>query len=943
MKPRVVLGVGVVGLAVGLMLSVGLAMPAGAQTFAPTDSLPFDKNVKTGTLANGLKYYIRVNHKPEKRALLRLVVNAGSILEGDDERGFAHFVEHMAFDGTKNFPKKALTNYLESIGMRFGPELNAYTSFDETVYMLEVPTDSAGVIDKAIEILADWAQNVSFDDDEIDKERGVVIEEWRQGQGAGMRILQKELPVILKDSKYASRIPIGTKEVIESFSHQALRDFYKTWYRPDLMAVVAVGDFDPQRIEALIGDRFSPMQLSASRKPREVFPVPDQDQFLSVVATDPEMPQTVIALYHRLNMEPRRTVAGYKAILIEDLYNRMLGARLLELTQRADPPFTYATSSKARFIRAKQFYQLSATAREDGILLGLESLVVSAERVRRYGFTATELERQKDQLLRSFEKAYSEKDKTESSIWASKYVAAYLYNDPIPGIENTYQLAKQLVPEITLDDVNHLADQWTSDKNSVLVLQAPQKPGLVVPSEQQLLAAVADAKAKDIKPYEDKVSQEPLVQQPPAPGKVTSEQVNANLGLTEWTLANGVRVLLKPTDFKNDDIQIWGYSPGGTSLASDSAFISAASAATVVGQSGVGRFDFIELRKRLSGKIANVSPDIDELIENLRGSASPKDVETMFQLVYLYFVAARLDSSAYLSYKSRMEPYLKNRGASPDAAFEDTISATLTQYHPRRPLWNLGTLAKMDLGTCYNFYRDRFADASDFTFILVGAFDLEHIRPLVETYLGGLPSIRRNETWRDVGVRFPAGIIKKDVRKGLEPRSRVSLTFAGPASWSLQSNYDLGAMGDALRIKLREAIREDQSGSYDIDLTASSWKLPYEGYNVTIDFGCDPKRVDELVGDVFAQIDSLAAAPLPESYITKVKETERRELEVELKQNGYWLSSLWFYDFYKLDKDDILKAPERIDGLTAQAIQAAAKTYLRRDNYVQVVLDPAEK
>jgi len=925
---------------IGFLLCSALARPISAQPFAPADTLPIDKNVKIATLANGLKYYIRVNHRPDRRALLRLVVNAGSVLETDDQRGLAHFVEHMAFNGTKNYPKQALTNYLESLGMRFGPELNAYTSFDETVYMLEVPTDSADVIGKGLDILADWAHNISFDDAEIDKERGVVIEEWRQGQGAGMRILEKQMPVLFKDSRYAVRVPIGSRDVLETFPHEAVRDFYRTWYRPDLMAVIAVGDFDPAWIEALIRDRFSPMPLPADRKPRGIFPVPDNKEFLAVVATDPEMAQTAVAVYHKLPVEPRKTVAAYRGMLIEDLYNRMLNSRLLELTQRADPPFVHAFSGKARFIRAKQFYQLGAVVREDRVLLGLETLLVGAERVRRFGFTETELDRQKDQMLRSYEKAYIERDKTESSIWAGKYVSGFLYDDPIPGIENTYELAKQLVPEVTLQEVNRLADLWTANENNVVVVQAPERPGLVIPSEQQLLAAIADARTMDITNYEDKVSLEPLVDELPTPGKVTSEKVTSDLGLTEWTLSNGARVILKPTDFKNDDVQFWGFSPGGTSTAADDAYIPASSASSLVGLSGLGRFDFIELRKRLSGKIVNLAPDIDELAENLRGSASSRDMETLFQLVYLYFVAARLDSSAYLSYKARMEPYLRNRYADPDAAFSDTLAVTLTRHHPRRPVYNLGMLDKMDLATSYEFYKDRFADASDFTFVLVGAFDPDQIRPLVETYLGGLPSIGRKETWRDIGIRPPTGIIRKEVRRGLEPRSRVSLTFTGPITWSIQANYDLESMTDALRIKLREVIREDEGGTYNVDVGASSWRLPNEAYTVSISFGCDPNRVGELVGEVFAQIDSLAEVPPAETYVAKVKETQRRELEVDLRQNGYWLSTLWYYDFNHVDRAEILKAPERIEGLTAQAIQAAAKKYLRKDNYVQVVLYP---
>jgi zinc protease len=926
-----------------ILLCFALSQDLAAQTHSPDEALPVDKNVTIGTLDNGLKYYIRVNHKPEKRALLRLVVNAGSVLENDDQQGLAHFTEHMAFNGTTNFAKQELVNYLESIGMRFGPEINGYTSFDETVYMLEVPTDSAGVVEKGIQILADWAHNISFDDAEIDKERGVVIEEWRLGQGAGMRMMQKELPFLLKNSKYADRIPIGKKEVLESFPHETLRAFYGDWYRPDLMAVIAVGDFDAGRIEALIKDRFSAIPLPRDRKPRALFPVPDHDEILAVVVPDPEATQTTVSIYHKLPVELRKTVADYRRSLIEDLYNSVLNARFLELTQKPDPPFVYAFSDKARFIRTKEFYVLGAATREDGIGLGLETILTEAERVSRFGFTQTEMDRQKDQMLWNYEKAYNERDKTESSVWAGKYVTSYLYDDPIPGIEYTYDLTKQIIPDIKLEEVNSLAAEWTSDKSNVVVAEAPEKEGLILPAEGDLLALMTSVMAKEITAYEDKVSQEPLVESPPVPSAVMSEKVVDDLGVREWTLANGVRVILKPTDFKNDEIQFRGFSAGGTSLAPDEKYVPAWFASTLVGLSGVGKFDYIELRKRLSGKVVNVTPYVDELSETVRGSASPKDIETMFQLIYLYFTSSRLDSVAYLSYKSRMEPWLKNKDADPEAAFSDTLSVTLSQYHPRRPVLTLATLDKMNLQVSYDFFKDRFADASDFTFVFVGAFDLEKTRPLVETYLGGLPSIRRSETWRDVGVEPPSGVIKKEVKKGIEPKSRVNLTFAGAFDWSFQNSYDLGSMADALRIKLREVIREAEGGTYDVSVGASSWKFPDEQYNVTIDFGCDPGRVNELTGIIFAEIDSLGTFPLEETYVTKVKEAQRREWEVNLKQNGFWLGTLAYYNFFGLPESEIMKYADRVEGLTAKAIETIAQRYLTRKNYVEVILLPEGK
>jgi zinc protease len=904
--------------------------------------MPVDKNVTVGTLANGLKYYIRVNHRPEHRALLRLVVNVGSVVENDDEQGLAHFTEHMAFNGTKNFPKQALTNYLESIGMRFGPEINGYTGFDQTVFMLEVPTDSAGVIEQGMQILADWACNISFDDTEIDKERGVVIEEWRLGQGASMRMMYRELPVLLRGSRYADRIPIGRKEILESFKPETLRDFYRRWYRPDLMAIVAVGDFDPARIEALIGDRFAAISRPPGAEPRPSFPVPDNVEPLAVVVTDKEATQSSVSLYHKLDVESRRTVADYEKTLIGDLYNDMLNARLVELAQQAEPPFVYAFSDKGRFIETKEFYTLGAAVKDDALASGLRAVLVEGEKAKRFGFTRTEMDRQKDQMLRNFEKAYSERDKTESSTWADKYIASFIYGEPIPGIEYTFEMAKQLIPRITLENLNALAVAWMSDKSNVVVAEAPRKQGLTVPSERDLLAIVAEVRAQDVTPYEDKVSEAALVGRPPVPSAVATVTQADDLGIIEWNLANGVRVMLKPTDFKNDEIQFLGFAPGGTSLAADDAYVPAWLAPVLVSQSGVGKFDFVELRKRLTGKVVTVNPEMDEISESLRGSASPQDVETMFQLIYLYFTAARLDSVAYLSYRSKMEPWLRNRGADPGAAFADTISVTLSRHSPRRPLLTTGLLDKMNLKASYDFYRARFADASDFTFVIVGAFEPAKIKPLVETYLGGLPSIRRHETWRDVTIKRPTGVIKKVVRKGVNPKSQVNLTFTGSFDWSLQASYELTAMADLLRIKLREILREDEGGTYDVSIGVSTRKFPQQEYSVGISFGCDPKRVDELAGMVLAEIDSLAASPPPDSYVTKVKEAQRREWEVSLKQNGYWVATLRLFDFYGLPRSDIMKYGEQVDALDAAAIRRAAGRYLRKDNFVEVELLPEQ-
>jgi zinc protease len=914
-----------------------------AQEISLTDKLPVDNKIIIGTLENGIKYYIRHNEKPEKRIELRLAVNAGSVLENEDQQGLAHFAEHMAFNGTKNFKKHEIIDYLESIGMRFGADINAYTSFDETVYILQVPTDSTGMMEKGFQILKDWAFNVSFEQDEIDKERGVVIEEWRLGRGANARIRDKQFPTLLKNSVYALRLPIGKKEILEGFQYETLKNFYKDWYRPDLMAVIAVGDFDTKRIEDLIKENFSNIQGPENPRERKLFPIPDHQEVLFTIASDPELTQTGLQIYFKQDVQPQDMVKDYRRTLIENLYNGMLNERLNELSQQSDPPFLYAYSAKGRFIRSKEFYYLGAGVKEDGIQKGLETILTEAERVKKFGFTATEFERQKSEMLANIERAYKEKDKTESDAFASEYIRNFLTDEPIPGIEFEYKLYNEFLPGISLEEVNKLAGEWVTDNNLVVAVSTPEKAGLKIPDESELKNIFDEVNKKQITAYEDKFSNLPLVENIPAPAKIVNEKEYPELGVTEWQLENGVKVFLKPTDFKNDEILFQGFSSGGTSVVPDEDYIPAITASPLVQLSGVGNFSYIELQKLLTGKVVSVNPGFGELSENVSGSSTPKDIETMFQLIYLFFNSPRIDSSSYLSYIERVRSYLKNRSLNPESAFQDTLEVTLSQYHPRRQPWTEKMIDKMNMSKSLEIYKDRFADASDFTFVFVGNFTVDSIKPLIQSYIGGLHSTKREENWKDLGIDPPPGIVKKEVDKGLEPKSRVSIIFSGPFDWSSESRYNLTSMIDVFRIKLREVLREDKGGTYGVGIGANPQKYPDEEYTINISFGCAPERVEELTGSIFQLIDSLKNYPVDEIYLTKVKETQKRQWEVDLKENNFWLRNLWYYNFYDLDLSEFLNYPEIVDGLSLEDIQQTAQKYLNVDNYVNIILYPEKK
>lgn len=907
------------------------------------ETLPVGPDVEKGQFDNGITYYIRKNHKPENRAELRLVVNAGSILENDKQQGLAHFTEHMAFNGTKHFEKQELVDYLESIGMRFGPDINAYTSFDQTVYMLQLPTDSTDVMEKGFQVLEDWAHLLSFDYEEIDKERGVVKEEWRLGRGADARMREEQYPVLFQGSRYAERLPIGKKAVIDTFDYSILTDFYNDWYRPDLMAVIAVGDFDTHHIKSLLTGHFAGMSPKPDATERTLYPVPDHEETLFAIASDPEATRSSVSIYFKRKPDPDKIVADYRKSIVEALYHNMFNQRLSELTQQADPPFIYGYSGAGQFVRTKAFYYLSAMVQDNGIPRGIEALLTEAERVKKYGFTPGEFQRQKKSIMRSKEKAYKERNKTESRRYASEYIRNYLYEEPIAGIEYEFEVYKQYVPTIQLEEVNRLAANLITEGNRVIMADSPEKEGLTVPSDADLQAVIDSVDSKQISAYVDDVKDQPLMSKAPDPSPIVSDTSFAELGISKWTLGNGINVLVKPTDFKNDEVRFTAFSYGGTSHVPDSNLVAAETATNVVEQGGLGDFSQIQLQKLLSDKVVNVSPYIGELSEGISGSASPQDLQTLFELIHLYFTSPRRDSTAFQSFKTRMKGVYANRSARPETAFRDTLTATLTQYHPRYEPWSLETLDAMDLGKSMRIYKERFADAGDFTFVFVGNFAPDTLKSYVERYIGCLPDVPGEEMWRDVTYTYPSDVIEKTVRKGMEPKSLTSIAFTGEFVWNRENRYIANALTDYLRIKFRERIREDLGGTYGVRVNSRFPHWPKERYKIEISFGADPERVQNLSEQIFAEIDSLKEFGVGEEYLQKIKEIDLRNHETNLKENRYWLNQIEFAMFHHTDPMNILTYTDMVKNLTAKDIQNAAQKYLNTDDYVQVTLYPEKQ
>jgi len=912
-----------------------------AQDFDLQTPLPVDSVVKTGRLDNGLTYYLRHNGKPEKRIELRLAVKAGSICENDQQKGLAHFTEHLAFNGTKNFKGNELVNVLEEMGVKFGADLNAYTSFDETVYKLQVPSDRTDLVDKAFQALEDWAHQVTFDEKAIDDERGVIVEEWRLGLGAEDRMLKKYLPVLLKGSHYAERLPIGDMDVIRNAPYSELRKFYRDWYRPDLMAVVVVGDFPIKEMESKVKQYFTALTNPAGTPQRLQHDIPGNVEPLIAVVTDRETTANIVQLLVKHPKMVEKTVGDYRNMLVQQLYNGMLNKRFNEIAQEPDAPFMFAGCDYSGFLGQVDTYSSYAVAKENEIGEALEVLLLENERVKKFGFTQTELEREKLEILISYSQAAKEADKINSDRLADEYVRNFTEQEPIPGIitENAY--AQKFVPDITAEEVNRLAAKWLTDENICLIVMAPEKNDIAIPTESDLLQIMKESKQVQLTEYVDEVSDEPLLSEKPAGSRVFRRKDDVNFGYTELHFLNGVQVILKSTDFKNDQILFAGFSPGGTSLYLNEDYMSAIMATNIVGMSGLGEFDQIALGKKLAGNTASLSPYISEIYEGVTGSAAPNDLETMLQLNYLYFTEVRRDEKAFNTLISQLKNQVANMRANPLYAYMDTLYKVMTSNHPRTV--TIPTEEQIDrirLDNALYIFNDRFADAGDFKFVMVGNFNINKLIPLLETYLGGLPSKRRVEKWRDVTPRFPEGVTKLEFVRNSEEQSRVNIAMKGAFKWDLKERVCLLMMKDILNIKLRETMREDQGGVYGVNVSLSMSRHPRQQYLLEFDWGCSPENVDKLIATVFEEAQKLKTAGATETDLNKVKETLIRERETAMKENSYWLQVLLntYRQGDKLMTFDEYK--KLINSVKTKDIRRVAQQYFNETNYVEGRLMP---
>lgn len=915
--------------------------PAAAAQQIKGDVIPVDQAVIIGKLPNGLTYYIRKNVEPKNRAELYLVNKVGSVLENDPQQGLAHFTEHMAFNGTRDFPKNELVDYLQKSGVKFGADLNAYTSFDETVYQLPLPTDSTKIFEKGFSILANWAGYVSFDTDQINSERGVVLEEERlRGKNAQQRLQQQWMPVVLNNSRYSQRQPIGKVDILKNFKPETIKSFYHDWYRPDLQAVVVVGDFDPKRVEQLIKDNFSALKNPANERVRTKYTVPFEAGTKVKITTDKEFPYTVAQIYIKHPEDKDKTTTGYLRGIRISIFNQMLNNRLAELTQKADPPFLLGQVSYGGFLGGQDaLTEVTFAKSADQLKLAIDAVLTETERARKFGFTESEFERAKEATMVGMENAWKERDKTKSVSFVGEYQRNFLEQEPIPGIDWEYNFYKNNIDKIKLSEINALAGQFISDQNRDIIVMAPEKEKAKLPSEATVLSWV-NASGKGVTAYVDNVSNKPLMAAPPTAGKVTAEQKDPVIGTTTLTLSNGVKVILKPTDFKNDEILIRGYAMGGTSLASDADFISANMADNIVGSSGIADFNQIQLGKMLAGKNVSVSPYISETTQGISGSATPKDFETALQLIHLYFTQPRKDADIWSSAITQTKSVLANRSLDPQSVFADTVAYVTSKGNFRRLTPTPAQLDKASLDKALAFYKSRFADASGFTFTLVGNFDVEQIKPLLEQYLGGLPATNSHETYKDLGIRAPEGLVTKTVHKGIGDKSVVQLLFTGNYDYNESNNLQMDALEEVLNIKLIERLREKESGVYSPRVSAAYSKIPVGRYNFTVSFSCAPANVDKLIAATMEEIGKVKQNGAEAVDVQKFTAEEKRSTEVQLKENGFWASYLSNTSETGSNPDLIVDHIKNLDQITPQTVKDAANKYLSGTNLIKLILYP---
>jgi zinc protease len=930
-------------LVTSLAASTAARQAAPARTFNPQDTIPFDAKVATGTLPNGLTFYVRQNGRPAKRVLLRLAVKTGSLDEADDQQGLAHMLEHMAFNGSAHFKPGELISYFESTGARLGPHVNASTGFEETIYMLDLPTDKPEVVEKGFTALADFAGGLTLDPQEIDKERGVVIEEWRGGLGAGSRIRDKQIPILYYNSRYAQRLPIGKPEILRTFPPARLRAFYDTWYRPDRMAIVAVGDMDPHTLTDEVKAAFGPLKARSAAPPERKADVPLHKDLLISVVTDPEVTQSSVTIVRKRPRPGEAHVGDYRRDLVQRIFEEMLNERFDDLTRRPDAKFLDAGVYGGTLSPDVAMESIGASVQDGKIPEALSAIAIEAKRVRELGFGAGEMDRARKWMAAFYERAYTERDKTESGSFAQEYLNHFLEGEPSPGIDYEYALVQQLLPGINAAEVSTAASTLLVDDSRVVLAVSPQKAGIAVPTEEQMRASLRSGESVAVTAWNDTTSTRELIEKKPEPAAVSSTRTVPEVDATVVRFANGVDVWLRPTDFKNDQVVFTMYAKGGLSLAPEPDFPEASLATAFVGLSGAAGLKAVDLQKQLAGRLANASPFVALSTHGISGSAAPAQLETALQLLYAKFTQPGDDPEAFDLLKRQLTAAVVNRLDNPSAVFGDKLTAVNTSDHyTARPL-TVDRVNALDRSKMVAFYRDRFSNAADFTFFMVGAFKVDEVMPLLARYVGGLPARadQPKSAFRDMGMHFPASNQQARVEKGREPRSETVISFFADPPMEPMEQERVSAATDVLEIALRDILREELGQTYTVSVGLSE-PLPQRGAgHVEVTFSASPDNIDKMTERVLQEVQKLQTNGPSADLLNRAKETARRNYETALKQNPYWLGRLQTEHLFDQDPALLLHRAERIDAVTAQSVQDAFREYFPTDRRTIVTLVPA--
>lgn len=927
---------------ISTLLLLAITLTAFAQQNQP---LPVDPNVRTGTLENGLTYYIRHNKLPENRADFYIAQKVGSMQEEDNQAGLAHFLEHMAFNGTKNFPGKTMLDYLQDNGIKFGTNINAYTSFDETVYfMSNIPTTNQNLMDSALLVLHDWSNAILLEEDELESERGVIREEWRTRGGAQQRLWDQLLPKMYPESKYAHRMPIGSIDVINNFKPEEIRAYYHKWYRPDLQGIIVVGDFDAEEMEQKVIELFSPIPLEEERAERVYYPVSDNEEPIVAIATDKEARNTQIMVFYKhdpIPQELRNTQAGYLSEYILSAASSMMNLRFAEITQKPDAPFTsaYAYDGDYFVAKTKDAWTVIAGSAEDKIDDALAAVVRETERVRQHGFTAAEYEVARTNIINRYEEAYNNRDKQRNSSYSQEYVRAFTDGEPFPGIEFEYQFIQSIAPQIPVEAVNQTLLQLLGDDNIVIAVTGPEKEELTYPTEEELLAVLAGVKTETIEAYEGVSIDEPLVAEPPAPGKITRVERDEAMDAAVWTLENGMKVILKETDFKDDQIMMIAASTGGYSPFAEDDPINSRMMGSVMSLGGVGNFSATDLPKVLAGKTASARPGINLTTQLFNGSSSIRDFETMLQLVYLYFTSPRKDAEAFQSFIQRSEIQLRNQEAEPMVAFSDSVTHAIYGDNPLTGRTKADDLKKIDYDRIMEMYAQQFSNPGSFVFTFVGNIDEEKVRPVIEQYLASLPGQPEEGEFTKVPMEFQAGASENIFQRAMQnPKASVFNVVAGNMERTLENQIRMNMLNQILSIVYTEKVREEEGGTYGVRTGGSISRYPEGQTILQITFDTDPELMQHLNQIVINELNAIATDGPREDDFSKVKEYMNKSHDENLKENSYWLSTLNHKYFYGEDThSDYLKT---VNAVTREDIREFVANLLGQGNLKTVVMMP---